>query len=416
MEENEQTGESAVASLESNFLFEGFKAGITDDKFFFGRQEILTEVINHPFAVRILIGAKRMGKTSFLNAVEGSLLDESASALGQHAFPIACNFSLWQPKNLAQLRYQLLWQLRNNIEQWKQPYSAGMNAGWRKFRDQLSEGELALPGGLAKVKINNPSLEKELSGDVFLTDLKKYISDLERFDFSGIIFLLDDADFVIRQSWANEFSSYFRGVKENSAVGSCIGLVLSGYRSLKNYIQPMNSPISDIARKVFLTTLSDQAVDNLVKYRCKMNEVSLRPGFSTLLKRLAGHHPYLVNQILNFSFENIITKQEAVRFRFSSEAEFIDSLLHHFKRDFNAWWFSPEPDDSLGCEEKAVYQALIEYREGTVKSLATQTNISEINTGDALEVLATTGIIYQKDYKTYSIGSFLFERWVSELT
>ena len=49
--------------------FDNFRVTITDPPYFFGRNELLAAVQRSPFQVRILLGGRRIGKTSLLRAV-----------------------------------------------------------------------------------------------------------------------------------------------------------------------------------------------------------------------------------------------------------------------------------------------------------------------------------------------------------
>jgi len=69
--------------------FDNFRLAIADPRYFFGREKILSAVKRSPFQVRILLGGRRMSKTSTLNAVSWTLLNASDA---YRAFPVFFNF------------------------------------------------------------------------------------------------------------------------------------------------------------------------------------------------------------------------------------------------------------------------------------------------------------------------------------
>ncbi len=53
----------------TNRPFDNFRLAISKPDYFFGRQELLANVMRSPFQVRIILGGRRLGKTSTLNAI-----------------------------------------------------------------------------------------------------------------------------------------------------------------------------------------------------------------------------------------------------------------------------------------------------------------------------------------------------------
>ncbi len=89
-------------------------------------------------------------------------------------------------------------------------------------------------------------------------------------------------------------------------------------------------------------------------------------------------------------------------------------LLRQHDRNFAGWWNADQRSDDFGDSERAVYQALMERREGTAENVAQHTAQSPLQTADALQVLVGTGVIRQVDDERYTIGARLFEEWVTQ--
>lgn len=71
--------------------FDSYRTAITDPDHFFGRGEFIARMRQSPFEVRVLLGGRRLGKTSLLRAVEWRLLDHSSELLQQRSR----DFSRW---------------------------------------------------------------------------------------------------------------------------------------------------------------------------------------------------------------------------------------------------------------------------------------------------------------------------------
>ena len=79
--------------------FDNYRVAITDPSHFFGRSQLINTMLKSPFQVRILLGGRRLGKTSALRAVEWNLLNPSSN-YPRRAFPVLINLQLEQPKDL----------------------------------------------------------------------------------------------------------------------------------------------------------------------------------------------------------------------------------------------------------------------------------------------------------------------------
>lgn len=437
--------------------FDNFRVAITDPFYFFGRSELLELVQRSPFQVHILLGGRRIGKTSILRAVEWSWLNWGQASLldrqheqqvaaqsleqtrsgwvkrlfptfsnlvsskskleppvreGSRAFPVFINLQVEQPKDLDCLRYLLIARLREAIARWRQVPGAALREMYRQFLAQVVGGEVTLSFLKAinvKLNITNPDHEQRLTHDDFRKALLKTIDELQEWQFEGVCFLLDGAEFIVNQAWANDAWSYFRGLKDtDTAVKPFLGFFLSGYRSLKEYQQAVGSPLLNIAQVNWLTTLTAAETHELIAQRSENEQIQLSEEQIKLVLEWAGCHPYLTQQLLNIIFDDV--RKGKSRSLESLKLE----LLRQHERDFSAWWNDAQRPYSFGNAERAVYQALIEHREGTAESLAQQARLSYGEVADSLEVLTGTGVILRTNDEWYTIGSRIFEQWVSQ--
>src|SRR4051812_11183521 len=85
---------------------------VTKDNFF-GHADLLEEIRKDPLRVRILLGGRRLGKSSTLNAVRWTLLTSYPGG-GLLAFPVFVDLQLEQPSSLGNLRYILITRLKQS--------------------------------------------------------------------------------------------------------------------------------------------------------------------------------------------------------------------------------------------------------------------------------------------------------------
>ena len=119
-----------------------FKLPITEARYFFGRSNLLAAVQRSPFQVRILLGGRRLGKTSALNAIRDRLLNASESQ-PYRAFPVLFNLQQEQPESLDNLRYLLIARLQEAMVQQKKEQNQAGEKVTAVFSDSFRGENLA---------------------------------------------------------------------------------------------------------------------------------------------------------------------------------------------------------------------------------------------------------------------------------
>ncbi|MBD2356583.1 ATP-binding protein [Tolypothrix sp. FACHB-123] len=388
--------------------FDNYRVAITDPSHFWGRSDLINTMRKSPFQVRILLGGRRLGKTSALRAVEWNLLNPSSN-YPRRAFPVLINLQLEQPKDLDNLRYILIARLREGIERWRQVPLAEIRQMYRQFLGNITGGEVTLKFlSQLDIKLNftNTDTEKRLNNDSFRLAFLKTTEELRKLNFQGVCFLIDGAEFIVKQDWANDAWAYLRGLKDtDTAIKSCLGLLLSGYRDLKEYQQRVGSPLLNIAEIEWLGALSEEDTRQLISDRTEQENISLTEETITSIIQWSGCHPYLTQQSLNLVFDS---NQE------DSRDNLIDKLLQHHDKDFSAWWNAEKISGCFSEDERTVYFALTQNRQAKPQDLAQSTGFTRVKVTEALEVIAGTGVIRSHDDEFYTLGSRLFEEWVKQ--
>ncbi len=389
--------------------FGNFRLAISDARYFFGRGELISEVVRSPFEVRVLLGGRRLGKTSVLNAIRWSLLMVGEQEPNR-VLPVLVNLQQEQPRSLDNFRYLLINRLRETIQNPTQEAGLGfdLRQTYSRFLRQISGGGVSLLG--IKLNVTNPDQEQQLIHDDFSQDLRNIIKELHQQNCQGVCFIFDGAEYLVKQEWANDAWSYLRSLKDttNTSIQPFLGLFLSGYRDLKDYHQEIGSPLFNIAEAKWLTTLTFEETKQLIARRCQDAKLNLDEKEINQVIEWAGCHPYLTNQMLNTVFNNRHRKKPL------SDENLRHDLIRQHRQNFSAWWDEEERSYGFGEQEQVVYLALIQERQGTAESLAEKVDLSVDKIEDALEVLAGTGVIRKLDYETYVIGARLFEKWVTQ--
>lgn len=388
--------------------FDNFRVAIIDPSYFFGRSDLLSAIQKSPFEVRVILGGSRMGKTTVLNGIRLNFLDAENNAPFR-AFPVLFDFKRDQPKSLENFLYLLIRRLKEAITNSHVDPNSPSNFGqnYHRFLRQLSGAEVGILG--IKLNVTNPDKEQSLTQEDFRQDLVSIIKKLQEKKFEGICLLFDGAEFIIGKDWGKDTLAYLRSLKDtDTSISSCMGIILSGYRDLKNYRQSGSSPLLNIARIEWLKPLSSLETKALISHRCREEKMSLHNEGIKLVIDWAGGHPYLTQQMLNVIFDKF---DELQSLSFQDLVHYLIRKQHD--QDFSAWWDGRKSSYGFGEREQAVYLALSRQRKGTPETLAKQVSQSLGEIDDALDVLVGAGVVLQVDDEEYSIGAKLFAEWVT---
>jgi hypothetical protein len=392
--------------------FDNFRTAITDPRYFIGRRAVLDALCHSPFQVRVLLGGRRLGKTSVLRAAERTMLYPDYGT-PRRAFAVYVDLQLVQPQDPDNLRYLLIARLREAMSRWEQTPQAALAVAemYRQFLSRVAGVEVTLHFFAqldVKVNLNNPA-ERRLDHQDFRRALLKPLSDLQGWGFTGVCFLLDEAEFVVREEWANDAWSYFRGLKDgDDALKSRLGLVLSGYRDLKHYRQRVGSPLAGIAEDRWLDPLTEAEARDLITQRSADENAIVHVPDVAAIVALGGCHTFLTQQLLNV----VLDDRRAERAR--AQEDLARVTMQQLDQVFAHWWNEDDQTDGLGDDERTVYSALVAQREGTAGTLRPATGLSHNRVKNALDVLTGTGVVRCFDETRYAIGAQLFERWVAQ--
>jgi len=216
--------------------------GSTPDNMFFGRERELREITEHgATASYILIGGRRIGKTSILKRLERVRLP----ATGFRALYHDCSFTPTQAELVQDVT---------------------LDKGW------FPEPPASLPTSFAGVIQSLP-------------------------DDKPLVILLDEADKLIAPDQAAGYP-LFNTLRALANAGRC-QFVLSGEQSLRTELANPNSPLYNFANALLIGRLDFRAVEELVTRPMKQLEIELADE-AEMVQRIWGFtsgHPNVVQRL-----------------------------------------------------------------------------------------------------------------------
>jgi hypothetical protein len=93
-------------------------------------------------------------------------------------------------------------QLQRALDRWRQSPWENIRKTYHGFLERVAQVEVTVK--FLKATFRNPPSEDSLTQNQFREALQRAIDDLRQLDFHGVCFLLDEAEFVVRQTWAND--------------------------------------------------------------------------------------------------------------------------------------------------------------------------------------------------------------------
>lgn len=394
--------------------FDSYSTSITDPSQFFGRSDWLEKAGANPFNVWVLLGGRRLGKTSALRALEYRLMSRPS---GAQAFPVFIPLELNQPRDLNHFRFVFRMGLRQAVDRWRgvdgtalATSSVAQARNWyQTFLSRISEVKVTLGFIQATMKpLPSPETD-ELSDVAFRETIRRSLDELRDLGYGGACFLLDEVEFVVRNQHANEIFSYLRGLKDSSSLKSQLGLVLSGYRGVSEYEQKIGSKLLEIAKLVWLECLTEDETRKLAEFRMTAEDVPLDQSAMDFVLKCGGLHPFLTQQILNAVFDHQRTEDrpdpEALKW----------TLIEERQTAFGAWWNADGLTDGFREPEREVYLTIQATGQATVRELVERLGRKPLGIRNSLRLLSGTGVIRRKDADSYEIGSLLFSEWVAQM-
>jgi len=386
--------------------FDNYRTAIDDPEFFFGRTALLKYFRQNPGWVHVLLGGQRIGKTSTLRAIEWSMLELPPDGLS-FPFPVLVNLQAEQPRNADHFRYLLIERLRDALGRYLRTADqiswGDLRKAYRKFVEQFDEVKIKPAFTEFKLKVSSAVNQEE-----FRAAIEDTLDELRKLRFHGILFLLDEAEFVTRTDWGNDAWSHIRGFKDTDPLKSAVGFVISGFRGVLEYQQRVGSPLKNIAQTTWMAGFERETADRLIKRRFHEEREVLRDGDNAFLWECSGGYPFLLQQTISTVIDARRTGE------LSQEALVRRALLEH-NQVFRDWWNSDGKADGLTERERTVYGLIPEEGNVSLDDLLSRLDAKLMPLLETMQILCGSGLIREVENERYEMGSRLFRRWTESL-
>ncbi|GAB4537203.1 MAG: hypothetical protein Kow0063_23630 [Anaerolineae bacterium] len=350
---------------------------VVDPNMFFGRQEELVEIIekrikhSHPIST-ILIGGRRIGKTSLLCQIRHRLL-KHPNYDGGILVPAYINLQASSGFNMSAVFDQIVSEIRHTLHQ-----------HWSLVVDSLDE----------VADDSYKGFRQRMQG----------IQDQfgERIGSPRFVILIDEADRLLGYSWTEDIISNLRELINTSELRSFVALVVTGFRELHDYAmleeKGIGSRLGTAAYWAYLGVLPEKECRKLITDPL---EGEVREEVVEAVYDASGGHPfitqYLMQQIWKPDPAQItLANVSKVRKKFRKEVRVFQSWLEKFEGfDRQVYHVLAQAEQPLALGE---IQALI----------ADKAEPGDIE--DSLDFLSYTGVVAEQRDKYVAAGS-LFRDW-----
>jgi hypothetical protein len=184
----------------------------------------------------------------------------------------------------------------------------------------------------------------------------------------------------VTEKWADDAFSYFRALKDSSdPLSPFIGLLLSGFRGVRDYKQRIGSALYNIGSSVYLGPLIENETMALIENRCENEAREIDDEDVKFILEAAGGHPFLTQQTISAVLDRTATTLANVR----------KTLVKSHAIDFSSWWNLANKPDGCGPNERAAYRVVADRRLASLSSVAESARLSDLEALDALECLKT---------------------------
>ena len=349
---------------------------IEASEMFFGRAEALDVIVEkrirhaHPIST-ILIGGRKIGKTSLLHQIRNRLVQQPACG-NDIAIPVFISF-----------HSRASWDIVTVFEE---------------IASELARSLRANKGIQAHLETTTGDPYK-----VFCQRLQTLWNQCsERIGSVRFVILLDEADRLLGHSWTPDVISNLRDLINTSSLKSFVALVVTGFRELHDYAMTeeigIGSALGNAARWTSLSVLTETECRDLITLPVNGG---VEAKVVNAVYEQSGGHPYLTQYLMQQ-----IWKPDPASITLDS----VSAACKQFGKDtrvFPSWQEKFDDLDSrvyctLAQEKKP--QTLMEIH----KQAKDYAEPGEVE--DSLDFLVYTGVIATQDDK-YHIAGTLYRDW-----
>jgi hypothetical protein len=349
-----------------------FFSAIDDPEYFHGRRALLDLCRQSPWRVRVVLGGRRIGKTSFLKQFQHEVAKNTGVT---RVFGAYWNVGFNVPSGKLDLLNRMLSQLAAAIQ-------PPIDRSWFK------------PDPVRSV-------------EEFQTRLEGAIRALRVQGFHGVCFAMDECDPLFGQDWWTEEASAVLRF-ESERLKNRLSFIFTGFRELRDQRQNIGSRLMEVAEQNWLSPLESSEVGALVRKRCGKKRATDRELAE--IEAQAGGHPMLTQRLVS-AWLDIRSNSRGPSIR-----DLADNLRVSLDQVFEDWWGRDGASGGFTEPERMVYTALLSLKEGeaSILDLADRTSQTVSDCRKCLHALCGSGIVIATSPRTYRLGARMFADWVGD--
>jgi hypothetical protein len=343
---------------------------------FFGRTQELDEIVDnriryaHPIST-ILIGGRKIGKTSLLYQIRNQLLQQPICG-NDIAVPIYVTFHGGSSLDMASVFAEIILKITRNLHDiWGLAIS---------FDDSTDDSYKAF---CHKLHVIWDKCSEQIGSVRF-------------------VILIDEAERLLGHDWTPDVISNLRDLINTSDLKSFVVLVVTGFRELHDYAmteeEGVGSALGNAARWTSLGVLTEAECRELINL--PQND-SIEEMVISAIYEQSGGHPFITQYILQKIWKPNLTE---------ITIDSVTNPLRQFNRDTRVFYSWLEKFDDL--DQKVFYALAQEDKSMHIneiyKVIKDDTGLGNIE--DSLDFLIYTGVIAEKGGKYLQLGN-LFRDW-----
>ncbi|MDY7077918.1 MAG: ATP-binding protein [Chloroflexota bacterium] len=351
---------------------------VGDPSMFFGREQELVEIIEKrikqsPPISTILIGGRKIGKTSLLHQIRDRLL-EQPNCGADTVIPAYVTF-----QGISSLDVPtVFWEISSSITHSLREY-------W------------GLPVNLSEDLVGDPYKSFRQQMRMMLNRCDEHVGS------ARFVVLVDEADRLLEHSWRKDVVSNLRDLINASYLKSFVALVITGFRELHDYAiteeEGIGSALGNAAYWTSLNVLTEKECRDLVT-------VPLSGGTKEEVVRAvyeqSGGHPFIAQYLMQQAW-----KPNPADIMLADVTKACEEFCNQVKV-FKSW------EEKFTDLDRRVYQVLAQSRnplassdiQGLIEREATRGDVE-----DSLDFLSYTGVASSRQNKKHVIAGQLYRDW-----
>ncbi|MGB0383452.1 MAG: CHAT domain-containing protein [Ardenticatenaceae bacterium] len=324
-----------------------------------------------------VIGGRRFGKSSVLNAIESRLLEQLAACTrGQrHILPLLVDLKGCEMKTVESVYACFVRRLHEVLD---------------------NRSPLAID--LSKAGLRTAHEAESLS----FTKLERTLKQLVRY-FSKhhgplrLVLLLDEVETATRFLWCETLFDKLRYLASNASLANTVKLVLTGSARVMQSRQT-GSPLLNIVKIKYMNLFSASDLKRLMARGGQLPDEA-----ATSVQTTSGGHPFMAQYLLHHLWDphNGLAQTTLVQLEIHA-----DEMLQERDADMSGWW------EAIGESGRSIY-AILAKQEEWIDGRTLRKQFDRTNLDRGLAALRYHGLVIRNESwpRQYRVAGSLFRTW-----